>query len=314
MAVELPKENYTGAIRPIALGVGDKSMTVGGEQAYAFHNFESPMPNPPRVAMEVYDVEPEEWPAAAIEPFKDVCADPVAWAKKCVDEYGAELIALQLASTDPNAQNRSAEEAAPVAKAVVEAVEVPVIIWGCGSEDKDAEVLPLISEQNQGKNLILGPVQEKNYRKIGAQAIAYQHTVVASSPIDINLAKQVNILLGNLGVPDDKIMVDPTTGGLGYGLEYTYSVMERIRQAALTQKDDKLQYPILCNLGKEVWKVKEVGLSQEEAPTLGDPKKRGIMMESVTAMTLLLAGADVLIMRHPESVKLVKGMISDLMA
>ena len=314
MAVEIPKEKYTGAVREITLGKGDKSLVVGGEKAYAFHSFESPMPHPPRVALDVYDAEPEEWPEAAIEPYRDVFSDPAAWAKKCVEEYGAELVCLQLASTDPNAQDRSAQEAAEVAKAVADAIDVPLIIWGCANEDKDAEVLPLVSELCQGKNLILGPAQEKNYKKIGASAIAYHHTVIASTPIDINLCKQLNILLGNLGVPDDLIIMDPTTGGLGYGLEYTYSVMERIRQAALTQQDEKLQFPMICNVGKEVWKVKEASLSSEDAPTLGDPKQRAIVMECVTAMTLLLAGADVLIVRHPDSMALIRHMIDELMS
>jgi acetyl-CoA decarbonylase/synthase complex subunit delta len=148
---------------------------------------------------------------------------------------------------------------------------------------------------------------------VGAGAIGYKHTAIASTPIDINLAKQLNILLGNLGVPDEQIIVDPTTGGLGYGIEYTYSVMERDRMAALTQQDERLQFPIICNLAKEVWKTKEAKTSAEESPVLGDPKKRGILMEAVTAIMLLLAGADVLVMRHPEAIKLVREMISDFM-
>ena len=314
MGFEIQKEKYNGTIRPVSLGTGDRAAVVGGQNSYPFYLFEGELPNAPQVAMEVYDLKPEEWPAAAIEPFEDVAGDPVAWAKKCVDEYGAEMIALQLLSTDPNGQDAPPEKATETAKAVADAVDVPLIVWGCGNDDKDAEVLRQISEACQGKKLILGPVVEGNYKKIGASAIGYQHTVASSTPIDINLAKQLNILLGNLGVPDDLIIVDPTTGGLGYGIEYTYSIMERIRQAALTQQDERLQFPIIANLGKEVWRCREVALSQEEAPTLGDPKKRGIMMEAVTATMLLVAGADVLIMRHPDAVKLVKGMIGELAA
>jgi acetyl-CoA decarbonylase/synthase complex subunit delta len=162
-------------------------------------------------------------------------------------------------------------------------------------------------------NLIIGPVAEGNYKQVGAGAIGYKHTAIASTPIDINLAKQLNILLGNLGVPDGQIIVDPTTGGLGYGIEYTYSVMERDRMAALTQQDERLQFPILCNMAKEVWKTKEAKTETKDAPTLGDAKKRGILMEAVTAVILLLAGADVLVMRHPGAIKLVREMISDIM-
>ncbi len=312
MAFEIPKIDYSGKIKEITLGTGDKTVTVGGETCYPFYNFEGEMPHLPKVSMEVWDYEPDDWAEAAVEPFKDVLGDPVAWAKKCVDEYGAELITLQLRSIDPNGINRPAEEAADVAVKVIEAVNVPVILWGVASHEKDTEVLRLIAEKCEGKNVSLGPVEEGDYKQIGAGAIAYKHIVVASSPIDINLAKQLNILLGNLGVGEDKILVDPTTGALGYGLEYTYSVMERDRMAALTQEDEKLQYPIICNVGLETWKVKESKLPESEEPTLGDAKKRGIMMECVTAMSLLLAGADILVMRHPESIKLIKKMINDL--
>ena len=314
MAFEIPKTTYTGKIKEVTLGKGPRAVTLGGESSYPFHLFEGEMPHPPRIAMEVYDSPPEEWPEAALEPFKDVVHDPAAWAKKCVEAYGAEVIALQLVSTDPNGLNRSGDEAAQTTKRVAAAVDVPVIVWGSGSADKDTEVLRKIAETCDGMNLIIGPVVEGNYKQVGAGAIAYKHTVVASSPIDINLAKQLNILLGNLGVPDGQILVDPTTGALGYGLEYTYSVMERDRMAALTQQDERLQFPILCNLAKEVWKTKEAKLNAEEAPLLGNAKKRGILMEAVTAMSLLLAGADILVMRHPEAIKLIREMIVDLTA
>ena len=311
---EISKIAYTGKIKEVTLGKGPKGVTVGGETSYPFHLFEGEMPHLPRIAIEVYDVAPDDWPEAALEPFRDVVNDPVAWAKKCVQSYGAELIALQLVSTDPNGLNRSSDEAAQTAKKVASAVDVPVIIWGSGNADKDAEVLRKVSEVCDGMNLIIGPVVEGNYKQVGAGAIGYKHTAIASTPIDINLAKQLNILLGNLGVPDEQIIVDPTTGGLGYGIEYTYSVMERDRMAALTQQDERLQFPIICNMAKEIWKTKEAKINTEEAPPLGEAKKRGVLMEAVTGIMLLLAGADVLVMRHPEAIKLVREMIADLMA
>ncbi|MGD9216411.1 MAG: acetyl-CoA synthase, partial [Desulfobacteraceae bacterium] len=137
--------------------------------------------------------------------------------------------------------------------------------------------------------------------------------LISSSPIDVNLAKQVNILLENLGMPMEKVIIDPTTGGLGYGLEYSYSVMERLRMAALAQGDDKLQLPIINNLGNEVWKSKEAKQTSEEAPALGDPEKRGILMEAVGAVAYLLSGSDVLIMRHPEAIRMTKSYIELLM-
>ncbi len=313
MAFEIQKVTYTGKIKEVTMGAGSKALTVGGETMYPFYLFEGQMPHPPRIAMEVYDAPPEDWPEAALEPFKDVVQDPVAWAQKCMTAYGAEMICVQLASTDPNGKNRPSEEAAAIAKKVADAIDVPLIVWGCGNDEKDADTLRRVSELCAGKNLIIGPVGEKNYKQIGAGAIGYKHTIIASTPIDVNLAKQLNVLLGNLGVPDGQILVDPTTGGLGYGIEYSYSVMERDRMAALTQQDERLQFPLVCNLAKEVWKTKEAKLSAAEEPRLGDPKKRGILMEAVTAVVLLLAGANVLIMRHPEAISLVKGMIGDLL-
>jgi acetyl-CoA decarbonylase/synthase complex subunit delta len=314
MAFETPKMTYTGMVKEVKLGKGPQAITVGGETAYPFYLFEGEIPHPPRIAMEVYDRPPEDWPITALEPFKEVVRDPVAWAKKNVEVYGAELIALQLIGTDPNGLNLSPEEAAETANNVVHAVDVPVIVWGSGNVEKDTEVLRKVAEVCNGMNLAIGPVVESNYKQIGAVAIGYQHTAIASSPIDINLAKQLNILLGNLGVPDGQIIVDPTTGGLGYGIEYTYSVMERDRMAALTQQDERLQFPIICNMAKEVWKTKEAKMEAEEAPLLGNAQKRGMLMEAVTAILLLLAGADVLVMRHPEAIRLTREMISDLMA
>jgi len=312
--LEIPKTAYTGKIREITIGVGPKAVTVGGEGCYPFYLFEGEMPHPPRIAMEVWDCTPEDWPPAALEPFGDAVQDPVTWAQKCVEAYGAEMVALQLRSIDPNAQNRPTEEALSTVKAVAEAIDVPLIVWGCGNVDKDAEVLREVCEACQGKRLALGPVQEGNHKKVGAPAIGYQQVVIASTSIDVNLCKQLNVLLGNLGVPDELVLIDPTTGALGYGIEYTYSVMERIRMAALVQQDERLQFPIICNLGLEVWKIKEAAISQEEDPKMGDPKHRGVLLEAMTAMLLLLAGADVLIMRHPEAIGLVRWAIESLLS
>ncbi|HEX78895.1 MAG TPA: acetyl-CoA decarbonylase/synthase complex subunit delta, partial [Dehalococcoidia bacterium] len=228
--------------------------------------------------------------------------------------YGAEIICLQLTSTDPNGLDRSSEEAAATVKKVADAIDVPLIIWGTANHEKDTEVLKEVCEVCQDKSLIIGPLEEGDYKKIAASAIGYKHTVIASSPIDINLAKQLNILLNNLGVTEKQIIMDPTVSSIGYGIEYCYSVMERIRMAALTQHDDKLQLPIICNIAKETWKTKEVYMPEEDDPNLGDIKKRGILMEAISAMLLFLSGGDVMVMRHPEAIKLVREMISDLTA
>ncbi|MBF0204132.1 MAG: acetyl-CoA decarbonylase/synthase complex subunit delta [Desulfamplus sp.] len=309
MGFDITKESYAGAIKGITIGKGDKALTIGAETCYPFYQFEGNMPNKPVIAMEIWDIEPQEWPAAALAPFKDVVSDPAAWAKKCVEEFGAQIIVLQLKSVDPNDKNATPEEASATVKKVLAAIKVPLIVWGCASPAKDDAVLKKIAEDCQGENLILGPVEEKNYKGIGAAAMGYGHSVISSSPIDVNLAKQVNILLENLGVPLTKVIVDPTTGGLGYGMEYTYSVMERLTMAAMTQGDDKLQNPLINNLANEIWKCKEAKQTVADAPELGDPERRAIMMEAVGAVSYFLAGSNIMIMRHPEAVKLAKSFV-----
>lgn len=308
----MKKESYTGGIREISIGKGDSAVTVGGQTCYPFYTFEGDMPNKPVIAMEIWDMVPEDWAEPALAPYRDVVGDPVAWAKKCVEEYGAEAIVLQLKSTDPNDKNAPAAEAAATVKKVMEAIKVPLIVWGCASPAKDEEVFKVVCEVCQGGNVILGPVEEKNYKGIAAAAMGYGHGVIASSPIDVNLAKQINILLENFGMPMERVLVDPTTGGLGYGMEYSYSVMERLTMAAMTQGDEKLQYPMINNLGNEVWKSKEAKQSVEDAPLLGDPERRGILMEAIGAVAYLMSGTSVLIMRHPESIRLVKDYIKIL--
>lgn len=310
MAIEIPKVNYSGCIKEVILGTGDNAVTVGGANSYPYFTFEGDLPHKTAIAMEIWDYDvSEDWSPAVLEPFKDVVGDSAAWAKKCVEEYGADMIQITLAGTDPNGRNYDAAHAVDVVKKVCDAVNVPVAVWGTANVEKDTETLRAVAEAMQGRKLMIGPIQEGNYKQLGAAVIGFDHTAINSTPIDINLAKQLNVLTGNLGVPDSKILIDPTVGGLGYGLEYTYSVMERARMAALVQQDAKLQFPLYCNMGHEVWKVKETRLDN---PELGDMAKRGILMETITATSLLLAGADVLVMRHPESIKQIRKTIDEL--
>jgi len=305
----LPALKYSGRIREIRLGKPGREVVLGGQTAYNFYSFEGLMPHPPKFALQVLDVEPEEWPAAALEPYQDVLSDPVAWARKAAGEYQADVICLWLAGTDPNGRNLSADHAVEVTRRVAEAIEIPLIVWGVSSDEKNTEVLKAVAEACAGHNLLLGPVTEGNYKQIGAAAIAYKHCVAANTPIDINLAKQLNILLENLGVPTDRILIDPTTGSVGYGLEYCYSIMERIRQAALTQNDDKLQYPIINNIAEEVWKTKEAKLSADVDMKLGNASQRGINLEAITALSCLQAGSDLLIVRHPRTLAHVRSYV-----
>ena len=222
MSFKIPTLAYTGSIRSITLEKNGKKVTVGGENSYPFYSFEGEMHHLPKVAIQVPDFTPDDWSEVCLEPYKDVLGNPVAWAKKAQDVYKADIIFLWLKSTDPNGLNRSADEAAETAKQVLEAIDIPLIVWGSNNVEKDAEVLRKVAMACAGQKIALGPVQEGNHKQIGAQALAYNHMVVASSPIDINLAKQLNILLGNLGVPPENILIDPTTGAIGYGIEYTY--------------------------------------------------------------------------------------------
>ncbi|MHB1016072.1 MAG: acetyl-CoA decarbonylase/synthase complex subunit delta, partial [Desulfurivibrionaceae bacterium] len=305
------KQAYTGAIRQTVLGTEPSTIKVGGESTLPFHLFEGGMPNKPMVAFDVLDVKPDEWPDSLARHYQDVMDNPVAWAQKCVKEYGADAICLSMVSTDPNGLNRPAGEAAKAAAEVVKNIEVPVIVWGCGNGEKDTETLREITSLIGDKKVCLAPLSDSNYRAVGATAMAFQYPMVAASPIDVNLAKQLNILLENLGVSLDSVLIDPSIGALGYGIEYSYSVMERIRLAALTQKDEKLQVPFICNLGREVWKAKECRLPTDGM--IGDQETRGILMEAITASCMLMAGGELMIMRHPRAVSLTKSLIAGLM-
>jgi len=305
------KEKYTGVIRETVLGNGDHTITVGGSASMPFHLFEGIHPHKALIAMDVLDARPDDWPETLAQHFTDVMDNPVAWAQKCIKEYGAEAINISLVSTDPNGMNRSASDASKIAAQIIEAVEVPIIVWGCGNNEKDTETLRDLTSVIGNKKVCLAPLEDANYRAVGATAMAFQHAIVAASPIDVNLAKQLNILLQNLGVSLETVLMDPSVGALGYGIEYTYSVMERIRMAALIQQDEKLQVPIICNLGREVWKAKETKLPTDTM--IGDQEKRGIMMEALTASCMLMAGGEVLIMRHPKAVAMTKALINGLM-
>jgi acetyl-CoA decarbonylase/synthase complex subunit delta len=320
--MEIPdvRESSPQAIYTVRLGATPKEggtrtsvVTVGGERALPFHHFDGEIPNPPVVAMEVWDIPPEDWPAPVREPFSDVFSSPSEWAKKCVEEYEADLICLRLVGCDPSGENRSPAEAAAVVKEVLRAVGVPLIIWGCGNPEKDNEVFPVVGEAAAGENCLLGTITQDNYKTLVAVATAYKHKLIAESPVDINIAKQVNILALDAGFPLEDLVIYPSTGALGYGIEYVYSIMERTRLAGLGG-DKLLAQPILCDIGAEAWAVKEARATKDEQPKWGDERLRGPIWEATTAYVYLLAGADILVMRHPRAVQAVKKMIRTLMA
>lgn len=313
MSYTEPTENPSGAIQSVTLGSGDATVTVGGEQALPFHLFDGALPHTPVIAMEVFDVAPDSWPASLTDALGGVMGDPVAWAKACVERWGADMVCVQLAGTDPNGTDRSPDEAAQTVADVVSAVSVPVVVYGSGNAEKDAEVLKKVAETVSDTVLAIGSATEDNYKPIAAAALGYGHVVIAETPIDVNMAKQLNILITQMGLPADRILMDPSVGAVGYGVEYAFTVMQRLRLAALNQNDAMTQMPMICNLGREAWRSKEARATTEEEPTWGDAEKRGVLWECSTAVTFALSGADILVMRHPQAVSTVRTAINGLL-
>lgn len=312
MAFTPPTESYTAKVCAVTIGSGDKAITFGGENVLPFHAFEGSIPNKPVIAFEIQDIPPDDWPEQVRKPYKDVANDPISWAKYCQDTLKAKAIALRLIGTHPDGENRSPEDAAKTVKDVLSAINIPLIILGSNHAEKDASVLISAAEAAKDKNCVIGKAQEANYKTIVAAAMAHNHKLIAMSELDINLSKQLNILIIQMGLERERIIIDPMCSALGYGLEYTYSVMERIRLAALTQNDTTMQPPMLGDVGMYVWKVKETQASETDIPNWGSVEERGITWEAVTATALLLAGADLLIMRHPKAVVAVEKVIEEL--
>ena len=312
MAFTAPKETYSGKVYPVTIGTGDREVTFGGENVLPFHAFEGTTPNKPVIAIEIQDVPPTDWSDTVKKPYEAVSSDPVTWAKFCQDELKAKAVALRLVGTHPDRENRSPEDAVKTVKDVLAAIQVPLIILGSNHAEKDASVLIAAAEAAKDKNCIIGKAQEANYKTIAAAAMANNHKLIAMSELDINLSKQLNILITQMGFDKERIITDPMCSALGYGIEYTYSVMERIRLAALTQNDATMQQPLLGDVGVYVWKVKETGAPEADLPHWGALEERGIAWEAETATALLISGAELLIMRHPRAIQTIETLINEL--
>jgi acetyl-CoA decarbonylase/synthase complex subunit delta len=312
MALVIPKETYSGKIYNVQIGTGAKTVTIGGASALPYLGFEGTFPNRPAVALEIMDVAPEDWPETVKKAVGGDSSNPVQWAKFC-QKIGADMVALRLVGTHPDQQNKSAEEAAKVAADVAAAIDIPLIILGSGHVEKDTQVLQAAAAATRGKNCAIGKAVEENYKTIAAAAMANDHKLIAMSQLDVNLAKQLNILLTQMGFDKERIIMDPMSSALGYGLEYTYSVMERIRLAALLQNDAMMQTPVVCDIGANVWKVKETMAPDAEVPEWGGLADRALAWEAVTASAMITAGADMLIMRHPGAAAKAKELIAELM-
>lgn len=295
MEYKAPVEAYSGVVREETIGTGDKVLKLGGENILPFHFFdEGSLPNPPSFALEILDMEPTDWAEHLVEPFKDVISDPVKWARKC-EEFGVDAVSIFLLSTDPAGENRSADEAAALVKEVAESISIPLLVYGSGDDKKDAEVLPKVAEVCDGMNLLIGPVLKENYEVVGKAILEHGHKAWAESPLDINLLKELNVKLCHF-LPPERIVIDPESTAVGYGFEYSFTLMERVKQLGVIIKDSMTQMPMIANLGKEVWKTKQAK----------ENKVQGLLFEAMTALGLLQAGANILVLRHPESLKLVK--------
>ncbi|KLU58914.1 corrinoid/iron-sulfur protein small subunit [Peptococcaceae bacterium CEB3] len=317
MPVTLVKERFPSKVGEVVLGAtaeqgGTRTSTivVGGDNLLPFLHFEGKVTNRPVIAMEVTDIVPP-WNDAIKAQFGDVLDNPAAWAQKCVNEFGADLIYLKLIGADPEGFNRSPEDCARVVKEVLAAVGVPLVVVGCENAEKDNEVLAAVAEAGAGENLLVGLAEQDNYKSITAAAMVHKHNVIARSPLDINICKQLNILINEMGLPLNRIVIDPMIGGLGFGIEYAYSIMERARLGALAN-DKMLSMPMICTVGYEANRSKEANASVEEFPGWGDLAERGVLWETLTATALLQVGASILLMRNPEAVKLVQRNIADL--
>lgn len=318
MPIEIPKDKWPGSVRSITLGAtaadgGTRShvVAVGGEKALPFMHFEAEMPHTPVVAIEIKDRKPDDWSPLLPETWGDAMNDPAAWAK-AAEAAGADLIQLTLSLTADGKPNAAANAVA-VVKAVLGATGLPLIVFGPGQADLDNELIVAVAEATKGERLVLGICEDKNYRTIVATAMANGHLVTSKTPMDVNLAKQLVILIHDMGMPLERIVMDPTTGALGYGIEYGFSVMERLRMAAL-QGDTMTQQPMIVCVGAETWKTKESKVGEGVPAAWGDWRERAINWETMTALALVESGADIVVLRHPESVKRVKAAIGELMA
>jgi acetyl-CoA decarbonylase/synthase complex subunit delta len=315
--VAVPKEEWTGQVREITLGATEaeggtrtKTVTVGGQTTLPYLDFEGDIGHRPVVSIEIQDKKPTDWSPLLMDAWGDVMGDPGEWAE-AAEEAGADLITLQLSLEDANGEPTTPEKAADAVRKVLDATGLPLIVLGPGQAEADNELLVPVAEEAAGERIALGFCEEKNYRTIVAGALAHDQLVIARTAMDVNLAKQLNILISDMGLPLDRILMDPTCAGVGYGMEYGYSVMERLRLAAL-QGDKMTQLPMLVTVGYEAWRQKEAKVGDDVPEAWGDWKERALNWETVTAAALVESAADIVVLRHPESMRRIHAMIDEL--
>ena len=303
---------FGATINELTLGTGDKAITLGGQNVHNLYTFDAPIANAPKVGIEVTDEATQ--PCAGLTAFYAGCNTLAEKAQKAASVAEADFVCIRFAEADPNGANKSVEDCVAEAKAVAEVVDKPIVVAGCKNSEKDAELLSKVSEALQGKNILVLSAKEENYKGIAAGAgLAYGQKVGAESAVDINLAKQLNVLITQMGVAGSNVVMNVGSAAAGYGFEYVVSTLERVKAAALGQNDDTLQMPIITPIGSETWGVKESSAPETDAPEWGNQEERGISMEVQTATACLAYGSDAVILTHPESVKTVSQLIAALM-
>lgn len=303
---------FNAKINTVEVGTGDKKITLGGESVLPFYTFDEAIENAPKVGIEITDGGLENEPEC-VQKYYEGCTTVVDMAKKAATFEGVDFLSIRLEGGDPNGKNKSTEELVAIVKEVAEAVDLPLAVCGCKNAEKDAELLDKCAAALADKNAMILASKEENYKKVGASAgLAYNQIVGAESAVDINLAKQLNVLLTQLGVNGKSIVMNVGTASAGYGFEYVVSTMDRVKAAALSQNDATLQMPIVTPVASETWGVKEAVATETEQPEWGCQEERGIDMEVETAAAVLASGSNAVILKHPESVKTISKMIKEL--
>lgn len=303
---------FNAAIRTVEIGTGEKAVKLGGENVMPFYTFDAPIENAPKIGVMITDMGFEnEAPG-----IKDYYAGASSWAeiaKKAEEMPGADFVVLRFEGADPNGENRSVEDCVAIAKEVGDAITAPLVIEGCKNVEKDADLFAKVAEALQGKNVLILSAREENYKAVAAAAgLAYGQKVGAESAVDINLAKQLNVLIGQLGVDQGNVVMNVGTAAAGYGFEYVVSTMDRVKAAALSQGDVQLQMPIITPVAEEAWNVKEAMASEADMPEWGSQEERGIDMEVETAAAVLASGSNAVILKHPTSVATISKLIKEL--
>lgn len=307
------KQTYNAHINEVVLGVGDKAVTIGGQNVLAFHTFDGEIANAPKIGVELTDAGMAMCTMPGEQKFYEGCATVADMAKRAAEMEGASFICLHLEGADPNGENKSVDECVELAKSVADATDMPLVVMGCKNIEKDTELFNKIAEALAGKNILVLSARDENYKAIGAGAgLAYGQKVGAESAVDINLAKQLNTVMTQLGVSAQSIVMNIGSAAAGYGFEYVASTLDRVKDAALGQSDAMLQMPIITPVSADTWGVKESIMPEADMPEWGSQEERGIEMEIVTAAAVLASGSDAVIMRHPEAIRTIAAMIGAL--